>query len=262
MIRALRFAERLFHAVGASPGSGVSTIAPCAGGEADVLSVACGRAIACPRDVLLIVGDEIIEAPMAQRGRYFEFRAYRSLIKDYFRAGARWTAAPKPLMSDALYDDHTPFDMNERPLLTEFEPAFDAACFARFGRDIFWQPDLVSNAFGADWLARHLGPDFRIHRMTFHEHTPVHIDATFVPVRPGLVLVNPERPCTNDMLDLFRKNDWKLVPAPPSMRSGKAPALSWAMSMNCMGPRPSNLPEHNRLSHGFKFSIRWPKTPA
>ena len=66
--------------------------------------IARGRASACPRDVLLVIGDEIIEAPMAQRGRYFEFRAYRTLIQSYFRGGARWTAAPKPLMTDALYD--------------------------------------------------------------------------------------------------------------------------------------------------------------
>ncbi|MBV8977128.1 MAG: amidinotransferase [Alphaproteobacteria bacterium] len=199
-------------------------------------AVGCGRAIACPRDVLLVIGDEIIEAPMAQRGRYFEFRAYRSLIKDYFRAGARWTAAPKPLMGDALYHDHAPFDMNDAPLLTEFEPAFDAACFARFGRDIFWQPDLVSNAFGAAWLARHLGPGFRIHTIRFREHAPVHIDATFVPIRPGLVLTNPQRPCTNGVLELLAKNDWRLVDAPPSVRSGRSPSrdVSNWISMNIL----------------------------
>ena len=99
----------------------------------------CGHATACPRDVLLVIGDEIIEAPMAQRYRYFEFRAYRRLLKEYFAAGARWTAAPKPLMTDDLYSDRQP-----GPVLTEFEPVFDAACFARCGRDIFWQPDFVS----------------------------------------------------------------------------------------------------------------------
>ena len=46
--------------------------------------VACGHATACPRDLLLVIGDEIIEAPMAQRARYFEFRAYRTLLKNYF----------------------------------------------------------------------------------------------------------------------------------------------------------------------------------
>ena len=55
-----------------------------------------GHATACPRDVLLVIGDEIIEAPMAQRARFFEYRAYRGLIKEYFAQGARWTAAPNP----------------------------------------------------------------------------------------------------------------------------------------------------------------------
>lgn len=57
-----------------------------------------------PRDILLVVGEEIIEAPMCWRSRFFEYRAYRDLIKEYFHAGATWTTAPKPLMDDALYD--------------------------------------------------------------------------------------------------------------------------------------------------------------
>ena len=57
-----------------------------------------------PRDILIVVGDEIIEAPMAWRSRFFEYRAYRPLLKEYFKRGAKWTTAPKPLMSDDLYD--------------------------------------------------------------------------------------------------------------------------------------------------------------
>ena len=49
-----------------------------------------------PRDVLLIVGDQIIEAPMGWRSRYFEHHAYKSLCKEYFRGGARWISAPRP----------------------------------------------------------------------------------------------------------------------------------------------------------------------
>ena len=59
---------------------------------------------AMPRDILMVVGDEIIEAPMAWRSRFFEYRAYRPLLKEYFKRGAKWTTAPKPLMSDDLYD--------------------------------------------------------------------------------------------------------------------------------------------------------------
>lgn len=63
-----------------------------------------GMYAAMPRDILLVVGNEIIEAPMAWRARFFEYRAYRRLIKDYFNSGAKWTTAPKPTMADELYD--------------------------------------------------------------------------------------------------------------------------------------------------------------
>lgn len=59
---------------------------------------------AMPRDILMVVGNEIIEAPMAWRSRFFEYRAYRPLIKEYFRKGAKWTTAPKPTMANELYD--------------------------------------------------------------------------------------------------------------------------------------------------------------
>ena len=69
---------------------------------------------AMPRDILLIIGEEIIECPMAWRSRFFEYRAYRELIKEYFRAGAKWTTPPKPLMSDKLYND---IEVNRQKLL-------------------------------------------------------------------------------------------------------------------------------------------------
>ena len=46
-----------------------------------------GLYAAMPRDVLMVVGNEIIEAPMAWRSRYFEYRPYRTLIKEYFHKG-------------------------------------------------------------------------------------------------------------------------------------------------------------------------------
>ena len=63
-----------------------------------------GMYAAMPRDILMVVGNEIIEAPMAWRARFFEYRAYRPLIKEYFKKGAKWTTAPKPTMADELYD--------------------------------------------------------------------------------------------------------------------------------------------------------------
>ena len=106
-----------------------------------------GMYAAMPRDILMVIGEEIIEAPMAWRSRFFEYRAYRPLLKEYFRQGAKWTTAPKPLMSDELYDFNYTGNTEERTKLaltgkfvtTEFEPCFDAAEFIRAGRDIFVQ---------------------------------------------------------------------------------------------------------------------------
>ena len=110
-----------------------------------------GLYAAMPRDILMVVGEEIIEAPMAWRSRFFEYRAYRPLLKEYFRLGAKWTTAPKPLMSDELYDFNYTRKVQERHKLaaegrfvtTEFEPCFDTADFIRAGRDIFVQGSQV-----------------------------------------------------------------------------------------------------------------------
>jgi glycine amidinotransferase len=155
-----------------------------------------GLYAAMPRDLLLVVGDEILEAPMAWRCRYFEIAAYRELLKEYFHAGARWSSAPRPELKDELYDpDYVESDDADAPryVINELEPTFDAADFIRCGRDIFVQQSQVTNLFGIRWLERHLGPDYRIHVLPFRDAAPMHIDATLMPLAPGKLLVNPER---------------------------------------------------------------------
>ncbi|XP_034638894.1 glycine amidinotransferase, mitochondrial isoform X4 [Trachemys scripta elegans] len=119
-----------------------------------------GMYAAMPRDILLVVGNEIIEAPMAWRARFFEYRAYRPVIKDYFHRGAKWTTAPKPTMADELYDQDYPIhSVQDRHKLaaqgkfvtTEFEPCFDAADFIRAGRDIFVQRSQIEFFKKAGW---------------------------------------------------------------------------------------------------------------
>jgi glycine amidinotransferase len=161
-----------------------------------------GMYAAMPRDVLLVVGNELIEAPMAWRSRFFEYRHYRALIKEYFEADARvrWTSAPKPQMGDASYNaDWAAFDRSDpsafTSAITEFEPMFDAPDFVRCGADIFCQQSQVTNQLGIEWLRRHLGPTYTIHQLDFGDAQAMHIDATFVPLEPGRLLINPTRPC-------------------------------------------------------------------
>lgn len=156
-----------------------------------------GLYAAMPRDVLIVFGNEIIEAPMAWRSRYFEFRPFRKLIKEYFHSGAKWTAAPKPFMSDELYVSEDKFKVDEYGafVTTEFEPIFDAAEFTRIGKDIFCQRSQVTNDFGIEWMRRHLGDEYNIHVLDFQDKNAMHIDGTFIPLGPGKLLVNPKRPC-------------------------------------------------------------------
>jgi glycine amidinotransferase len=221
----------------------------------------CGTGLysAMPRDILLVVGDEIIEAPVSWRSRHHEIDAYRPLLRDYFLQGARWTAAPKPLLRDELYKA----DYEERPggeepdeplyVVNEVEPIFDAADFVRCGRDLFVQKSHVTNDLGIEWLRRHLGSGYRIHVVPVRDPHAMHIDATLMPLAPGKVLVNPER--LPKIPELFRS--WDVLTAPtPSSASDFALCSSW-ISMNVLMLDETRVivePSEDELIRCFK---RW-----
>jgi glycine amidinotransferase len=164
-----------------------------------------------PRDLLIVVGNTIIEAPMSWRCRYHEIDAFRPLIKSYFRRGANWLPAPRPQLKDELFvKDYDP-DSEHGWAITEFEPVFDAADFCRFGRDIVVQKSHVTNEFGIRWLQRAVGSTFRVHCIEVNDPHAMHIDATISPLAPGKLLVNGERYIPNK---LFR--DWEILEAPKS----------------------------------------------
>lgn len=207
-----------------------------------------------PRDVLLTVGNEILEATMSARSRWFEYLAYRPLLQRYFDEdpGFRWEAAPKPRLTDRSYVDGQDFweyaeslpdaeqierfTMNKQWNLTEEEPLFDAADVGRFGRDLFVQRSTTTNAAGINWLRRHF-PEHRLHEVLFYEGHPMHIDATFIPLRPGLALSNRQRvPLTDEMKQLFAMNDWEIVPCAEPALDEKPPLCfcSVWLSMNTL----------------------------
>ncbi len=192
-----------------------------------------GNCHASPRDVLIVIGNEILEAPMAWRSRYFEFFAYRSLIKEYWKKGAKWTAAPKPTMSHRLYN--YAYKRGEQYVTTEFEPVWDAADMARCGRDIFIQRSHVTNDAGIEWIQRHLGQEYRLHKVEFADERAIHIDATFVPLAPGKIMVNPDRPI-KALPEILKTGSWELLPAPPSTMPESHPqyrSFRW-LSMNVL----------------------------
>ncbi|MBO67205.1 MAG: serine/threonine protein kinase [Acidiferrobacteraceae bacterium] len=201
-----------------------------------------------PRDVLLTVGKEILSAPMSFRCRYWEYLAYHTLMQQYFDDDPefRWEQAPRPRLTDRSYkagyfDDITIEERLERTAMLDFvttedEPLFDAADVLRIGKDLFCQHGLTTNRRGMKWLQRHF-PNHRIHVVNFPgDPYPIHIDATFVPLRPGLIMNNPNRRLPEDQRKIFAANDWEIVDAARPAHNSPPPLCysSVWLSMNVL----------------------------
>jgi N-dimethylarginine dimethylaminohydrolase len=168
----------------------------------------------CPRDIIMVVGDRIIETPNVIRSRTQETFSYRSLLVDYMKSGAKWISAPKPRLLDSLFEG---VDL-ERATPRNDEPAFDAANVLRFGRDLIYLVSGTGNEMGGQWLQSILGEDYRVHFLK-DVYFGSHIDSTLVALRPGLVLCNPGR-LNDDTLPSVLKQ-WKVLYSPPMENTGR-----------------------------------------
>ena len=141
-----------------------------------------------PRDCLLVVGDVFVEVPSPSRARYFETFAFRQFMEAYVQKGAHVVAAPKPILGAGSYR------AGAGAGITEVEVLFDAANCVRVGKDIFIDVNNSANRRSVDWLERTLrglvDDRIRIHPMHLGYD---HVDVTLVPLRPGVVLIDPQK---------------------------------------------------------------------
>ena len=133
----------------------------------------------CPRDRLLVVGDTVIDAPMAYACRDKEIEAL-SCVTD--RASQ---------------------------VIPCLEPGvrFDAANICRLGQDLLYLVSESGNLAGARWLQDVLGKEHRVHPVNFY--AGVHIDSTISAVREGLVVLNGARVNEENCPKVFR--DWEKI---------------------------------------------------
>ncbi|EGL46524.1 Amidinotransferase [Propionibacterium sp. 409-HC1] len=210
-----------------------------------------------PRDILLTIGSEIMASANSFRCRYFEYLAYWPLMNSYFEDDPefKWTQAPRPRLTDKSYK-HNYYDervsLEERLertaakdfVTTEVEPMWDAADVMRMGKDLFIQHGLTTNRKSMEWFKRYY-PDFRVHAVNFPSGSPypIHIDATFVPLRPGLIINNPNRPLPQEQRKIFEANDWQIVDAAQPAHD-TPPELCYSsvwLSMNCLVLDPKTV---------------------
>ena len=107
-----------------------------------------GSSFGCmpPRDVVLTVGSEMLEATMSYRCRWFEYLCYRPLMQAYYDEdpNMRHEAAPKPRLTDADYrpdyladtigvEQRLEWTAEKFFVTTDEEPAPTEACQSTFG---------------------------------------------------------------------------------------------------------------------------------
>ena len=173
------------------------------------------------RDLSIIIGNEIIETPPACRWRYFENDYLKHLFLEYWKAGAKWTQAPKPIITDNSFDlNRFMYDEEIKRYYEEVkgdyisdldlgtEIMFDAANCMRLGRDIIFNSSCENDRLGARWLQEQIGDEYRVHIVSVADS---HIDSTFIPIRPGLALTTM-KDLKQHMPDFMSNWDYIYVP--------------------------------------------------
>ena len=83
--------------------------------------------------------------------------------------------------TEAVYaQEPSPFDCGHEIMI-------DGAQCVRFGKDILVNVATANHEAGYQWLARHCGDRFRLHRV--YRMTDNHIDSIILPLRPGKLLL-------------------------------------------------------------------------
>ncbi len=209
-----------------------------------------------PRDVILTVGNEMLEAPMSYRCRWFEYLAYRPLLEKYYEEdpNMRWEAAPKPRLTASTYkSNYLPKGISDIErykkiekgdmILAEQEPLFDAAEVLRFGKDLFYHNNFTSNLKGLNWLKKHF-PNHRVHQINLPgDLIPTHIDACFTPIKPGVMIINPNRKISSEQRKIFDDNNWEIHEAAKSIHNTPPPMCysSIWLSMNVLILNPKTI---------------------
>lgn len=175
-----------------------------------------------PRDQVLIWGDYIIETPPLLRTRYFENDLLKDIFYPFFQKGSKWINAPMPTMSDASFDQG-------QDDATELEIMFDAAQCLRFGKDILMNVSDRNHELGFQWLERLLKGKANLHKVSITDN---HIDSMMMPLRPGLMLINPTS--MRSKINLLPKGlqKWEFIEVPVLAQTAKSDDQVYLASAN------------------------------
>lgn len=176
-----------------------------------------GYTAAMPRDGMLTVGNHIIEAPFAWSCRSQEIQLAFSKILDTLAADptVRVIRAPERPVPDTIYDGLLEDNPQQHQwAVNNSRPSFDAADFMRFGKTLLGQLSHVTNQKGVEWLRQSVPEGYAVEIVDADDAHAMHIDATLLPLRNGLLVYNPERVSEEALRRHAVLKDWQLVAYP------------------------------------------------
>lgn len=132
------------------------------------------------RDILLTVGNKVIQCPTPFTSRANELELY-------------------PFLSDA----NCQIIKSPRPK-TKDDPMFDAANVLKLDDKLLYSLSHSANQAGADWLQEQVGSQYEVVKWKVVEHAITHIDSTILSLDKNTVLVNASRVKENQLPTFMR----------------------------------------------------------
>jgi N-dimethylarginine dimethylaminohydrolase len=154
----------------------------------------------CPRDTLFVHGKKRLATPMALESRKDEWKHLLPI------------ASPINIYKNGYYGDDM-FNENcignlDQLALTEISPMFDAANIIRANNDLLYLVSNTGNKSGAkmleEWINKSSDDYRESNKIRIHllegVYSYIHIDSTVAFLREGLMLLNPSRIKSKDIL--------------------------------------------------------------
>ena len=185
----------------------------------------------CPRDVIFTHKDVTIATPMPLKCRKDAWKPLIGYMDTTLIASCKHQTE--------LYNQSCVGD-KDTLALTEVTPAFDAANAIRANDDILYLVSNSGNVAGSNLLQEVLLDRAKVHLLQ-GVYSYMHIDTTVAFLREGLMLLNPERIKSVDILpEPFR--NWDVVWCPEPVDTGYYPGYNHASewcNMNLFSINPN-----------------------
>jgi len=209
----------------------------------------------CPRDTIIAYGNKAVAAPMSLRARENEYLAYAEHLENIH-------VVPN-YQGDDMYNLECLGDP-EVLALQNHHPKFDAANVIKANDKLMYLVSNSGNKNGAQYLQELL--NVPVHTLE-NVYSYMHIDSTVAFLREGLMLVNPSRVKSKDMLPRAFQ-DWDVIFSPEPVDVGHYPgwcnSSKW-INVNLLSVSPSLViveeHQHNLRVELEKYGIECAMLP-